>query len=353
MIRKKLFICAALLFVASNGFAQRDSIVIEGRVVNAQGIPLSKAIIKAQHADTGFITHVDGAFSLTLPAKGDSVLFSKEGFADYLDFFCYNYKGVVILDEGMSSWMSYAEYVTAMRDVAKNYYAAGLKFLEGDAENAPDYKKAFVCFTRAANMEYSDAKYQLGRMFDEGLGITQNHTSAAIWYQKSEGKTKALARLGEMYAEGIGVEQDYQKAANYFHEAAEMGDSVYSSSRLEELLSQGLAQRELLPDSRIVDVVEINAQFPAGNQALFSWLAHNVRYPVQAQERGIMGVVVVQFVVNKDGSIVDVHAIKSPSPILSKEAERVVRAMPQWIPASQGGKPVRSRFNLPITFRLS
>lgn len=353
MAHKMITVCAALLFVASYAFAQADSVVIEGRVVNAQGIPLSKAIVKAKHAEEGVVTRVDGAFSLKVPAAGDTVVFSKEGLADFWDFFCYNYKGVVIMEESSSSWMSYGQYVKAMEGVAQKYHEAGLKFLQGEEGSEPDYKKAFACFTRAANMEYAPAIYQLGRMFDEGLGVSQNHTSAAIWYQKAARNAKALARLGEMYAEGIGVEQNYQQAANCFFEAEQEGDSVSSPKRLEELLSQGLAKQELLPELKVYDVVEENASFPGGNQACYTWLAKRMRYPRKAQEQGIQGRVIVQFVIDKDGSLRDILVVRSPDPSLSQEAIRLVSGMPKWTPARQGGKPVRSRFKLPIAFNLS
>ena len=352
MIRKVISFFAAFLFVAAYASAQADSVVVEGRVVNAQGIPLSKVTVQASHLDYSIVTRVDGAFSLTLPAEGDTVYFSKEGLADFWDFFCYNYKGVVIMGETSSSWMSYGQYVSAMSGTAEKYYQAGMKFLEGEAGGEPDLKKAFMCFTRAANMEYPAGYYQLGRMFDEGLGISQNQTSAIIWYQKANGNAKALARLGDMYAEGIGTEQNYQRAADYFHEAVYQGDSVYSAKRLEELLSQGLAKRELLPELRILEVVETNAMFPGGDEACFEWISKHIKYPVKAQELGIQGRVMVQFVVNKDGSIVDVKVLRSPDSSLAQEAARLVGSMPRWIPATQNGKPVRARFNLPIIFHF-
>ncbi len=110
--------------------------------------------------------------------------------------------------------------------------------------------------------------------------------------------------------------------------------------------------REESDDDRIFEVVEENAQFPGGDDACYKWLSDNIKYPAIAQEQGIQGRVFVQFVVNKDGTIVDVKVLRSPDPSLSKEAERVVKLMPKWKPARQGNKPVRSRFNLPVMFRL-
>ncbi|MBQ0049326.1 MAG: energy transducer TonB [Bacteroidales bacterium] len=110
---------------------------------------------------------------------------------------------------------------------------------------------------------------------------------------------------------------------------------------------------EQVEDDRIFDVVEQNAQFPGGDEACYKWLSDNIKYPPICSEQGIQGRVFVSFVVNKDGSIVDVKIVRSPDENLSKEAERVVKMMPKWKPARQGNKTVRSRFNLPVLFRLN
>ena len=78
----------------------------------------------------------------------------------------------------------------------------------------------------------------------------------------------------------------------------------------------------------------------------------HVHYPAICVKQRIQGRVIVSFAVNKDGAISDVETIQSPHPLLSKEAERVVKIMPKWVPAMFDGKPVRSSYNLPITFTL-
>ena len=106
-------------------------------------------------------------------------------------------------------------------------------------------------------------------------------------------------------------------------------------------------------DDRIYEMVEENAQFPGGDEECFKWLSEHIKYPSICQEQGVQGRVIVNFVVNKDGSIVDVKTVRSPDNNLTKEAERVVKMMPKWKPARQGNKPVRSRFTLPVMFRLN
>ena len=103
----------------------------------------------------------------------------------------------------------------------------------------------------------------------------------------------------------------------------------------------------------VFQVVETMPEFPGGPQALFKYLADNVKYPVIAQENGIQGRVICQFVVNKDGSIVDVVAVRSSGEAsLDKEAIRVIKSMPKWKPGKQRGKPVRVKYTVPVNFRL-
>lgn len=102
----------------------------------------------------------------------------------------------------------------------------------------------------------------------------------------------------------------------------------------------------------IFQVVETMPSYPGGNEALTKYLSDNIRYPVIAQENGIQGRVICQFVVNKDGSIVDIQVVRSVDPSLDKEAERVIRNMPKWNPGKQRGKSVRVKYTLPVNFRL-
>ncbi len=110
---------------------------------------------------------------------------------------------------------------------------------------------------------------------------------------------------------------------------------------------------EHVDDDRIFDVVEQNAQFPGGEEACYKWLSEHIKYPSICQEQGIQGRVFLSFVVNKDGSIEQVKVLRSPDDNLSNEAIRVVKLMPKWKPARQGNKTVRSKFNLPVMFRLN
>jgi TonB family protein len=96
--------------------------------------------------------------------------------------------------------------------------------------------------------------------------------------------------------------------------------------------------------------VEMSAEFPNGINAMNNFIKSNVRYPEGAKRIGLSGRVYIQFTVNKNGSLSDFTFIKGISKELDEEALRVIKLMPDWKPAQQNGKPVNSRFVLPIPF---
>ena len=105
-------------------------------------------------------------------------------------------------------------------------------------------------------------------------------------------------------------------------------------------------------EEEIFMVVEQMPEFPGGMAELMKFLSKNIKYPTIAQENGIQGRVIVQFVVNQDGSIVDPVVMRSVDPYLDKEALRVISSMPKWKPGMQRGKAVRVKYTVPVTFRL-
>ena len=118
-------------------------------------------------------------------------------------------------------------------------------------------------------------------------------------------------------------------------------------------LKETVAQPEPKPEvEKVFEVVEQMPSFPGGDKALLEYLSNNIKYPVVAQENGVQGRVVVSFVVEKDGSITDVKVVRSVDPSLDKEAARVVKSMPRWIPGKQNGSAVRVKYNVPVSFKL-
>ena len=103
----------------------------------------------------------------------------------------------------------------------------------------------------------------------------------------------------------------------------------------------------------IYEVVEQMPEFPDGGQSgLMDYLKKNIQYPEAAKKAGVQGRVILQFVVDKDGSIDNVSVLRGVNPDLDKEAIRVVSNMPNWKPGMQKGKPVSVKYTVPIAFSL-
>lgn len=105
-------------------------------------------------------------------------------------------------------------------------------------------------------------------------------------------------------------------------------------------------------ENKVFDIVEQQPMFPGGPAALMKYLSEHTKYPVVAQENGVQGRVTVQFVVEKDGSVSDVHVLRGVDPSLDKEAVRVVKSLPRWTPGKQNGITVRVNYRVPVLFRL-
>lgn len=135
-------------------------------------------------------------------------------------------------------------------------------------------------------------------------------------------------------------------------------EDVIGNSESGEVLKakEALVTEEIKPKEADLNkpftVVEQMPSFPGGTAALMKFLGKQIKYPSVAEEMGIQGRVVCSFIVERDGSVTDIHVVKSVDPSLDKEAQRVIAAMPKWIPGRQNGQAVRVKYSLPVTFRL-
>ena len=93
-------------------------------------------------------------------------------------------------------------------------------------------------------------------------------------------------------------------------------------------------------------------EFPGGQKALLAFLGNNVRYPVIAQENGVQGKVYVAFIIDEKGRVTNPTILRGEDESLNREALRVVASMPNWKPGRQHDKPVKVRYNVPISFQL-
>ena len=106
------------------------------------------------------------------------------------------------------------------------------------------------------------------------------------------------------------------------------------------------------PNKEIFDQAETMPEFPGGVGKLMEYVAKNVRYPKEAEDKCLQGRVIATFIVEKDGSITSAKIVRSIDPALDAEALRVINGMPNWKPGTQKGEPVRVKYTIPISFRL-
>ena len=120
---------------------------------------------------------------------------------------------------------------------------------------------------------------------------------------------------------------------------------------IEEYVPIEIEEEEIV-EEEIFLIVEDQASFPGGEAKLYEFIRNNVKYPELAKETGIEGTVFVQFVVEKDGTLSNVQALRKIGGGCDEEAIRVVKSMPKWKPGSQRGRNVRCSFTIPIKFTL-
>lgn len=107
------------------------------------------------------------------------------------------------------------------------------------------------------------------------------------------------------------------------------------------------------PDDLVYDVVEEMPEFPGGIPALLTFMKENIKYPAEAQKKGVQGRVIVKFVVDKQGQVTNAKVERPVDPALDAEALRVVNSIPRWTPGKQGGKLVNVGYVLPVHFGLN
>ena len=115
-------------------------------------------------------------------------------------------------------------------------------------------------------------------------------------------------------------------------------------------VDQYLAERK--DTINVYDCVEQMPSFPGGTQKLKEFIEENLRYPKELEESCVQGRVIVRFIVERNGKLSNVKVVKSVHPVLDKEALRIVKLMPRWIPGRQNGITVRVKCYIPIIFRL-
>ena len=127
----------------------------------------------------------------------------------------------------------------------------------------------------------------------------------------------------------------------------------FSTATSDDIVSSEVDIETETNDSEAFDVVEKMPEYPGGIEGMMKFLQENIHYPETASKAGIQGRVLINFIVESDGRISNIHVVRKVNDDLDAEAVRVVGAMPKWTPGMQKGKAVRVKYTLPISFRLN
>lgn len=125
-----------------------------------------------------------------------------------------------------------------------------------------------------------------------------------------------------------------------------------AETRIQEVETIVQPEVEEEKSDEIFTIVEVSAEPKGGHAAFYKYVAESIHYPPQAKRMNVQGKVFVEFVVNKDGSITNVIAVKGIGAGCDEEAVRIVKNSPPWNPGRQRGQPVKQRMVMPITFKL-
>lgn len=131
----------------------------------------------------------------------------------------------------------------------------------------------------------------------------------------------------------------------------ELDVEVTEETVIEDIVFEEAPEEEEVEE--VFTIVEDQPEFPGGMPAFYEFVSKNMKYPAQARRMGIEGRVFVQFVVDKDGSVTEVKAVKGIGAGCDEEAERVLRMSPKFKPGKQRGRAVKVRMVLPIIFKLN
>lgn len=204
-------------------------------------------------------------------------------------------------------------------------------------------KKRIKMMNKRRTSEIGKAKYLLFAPLAGALLMVSNIESVA-------------REIGEQVPEVAEVQQKADQALNADVAVANPMAKAEEAKAAELAKAEAKASDVTAPADTtknvVYDVTETLPQFPGGQGVMMKYLAANIKYPASAVKAKKQGRVIVAFVIQKDGSVTNARIVRSVDPELDAEALRIVKAMPNWTPGTQDGKPVNVRYTIPVVFSL-
>jgi TonB family protein len=316
----KFFYTLAFVFTATLCFAQRQNIYFlknNGQYVDVRDSADYIRILR--EPDTGsalfnvFEYYLNGKIKFTgksltispIRLQGTSVGYYKSGGKEKIS----NYKNGRLIDE---------QYI---------FYPNGKMYLLKQYPPAPDLK------------EYGEQGFLVKECTDSlGTSITKDGNGRFVGYDDTFTKITEEGRIKNGKRDSIWAGNDKETRFKEIYKEGELisGVATYANGTT----STYSKSRLVLPE------------FAGGVDGFGRFIGKNVRYPQQARERGIQGVVIVSFVIEKDGSLSDIKAAKPANPYLDNEAIKMIGQSPKWLPGTKFGVPIRTTYSTPISFTL-
>lgn len=206
----------------------------------------------------------------------------------------------------------------------------------GTVVDAEGNKLANVRITEVKENSSTSGKRFLGTTDAQGhfsITVPEGTNFGFVYMYEKEGKRQGLIRLYN--AQMLSAEAKRTDMVVVLKEPV---------PNMDELAKQGT--------DHVYQVVDEMPQFPGGNNAMMTFMIQNTKYPAEAIAKGTQGRVIVQFIVDKEGNLKDIHVLRSVDPLLDAEAIRMVSSMPKWTPGKSMGQPVNVQFTLPVQFNL-
>ena len=230
------------------------------------------------------------------------------------------------------------------------YHLLGLAYRQSNEStkiannfNLLPLKKRIKMMNKRRTSEIGKAKYLLFAPLAGALLMVSNIESVA-------------REIGEQVPEVAEVQQKADQALNADVAVANPMAKAEEAKAAELAKAEAKASDVTAPADTtknvVYDVTETMPQFPGGQGVMMKYLAANIKYPASAVKAKKQGRVIVAFVIQKDGSVTNARIVKSVDPELDAEALRIVKAMPNWTPGTQDGKPVNVRYTIPVVFSL-
>jgi protein TonB len=216
--------------------------------------------------------------------------------------------------------------------------------------------------------EKADLRKRVGLHFSIGLLVTMSIVVMAFEYRKYDRTEFADMSVNTEFEELLEIPPTEQPPPPppkiKQPEIVEVPDEEEIEEEIEVDLDVDITEETVIeeiiveeaPEEEVAEqvflIVEEPATPPGGYDAFYKYIADNLKYPAQARRMGIEGRVYVQFVVDKDGTLTEVQAVKGIGAGCDEEAVRVIKNAPKWSPPKQRGKPVKQRIVVPIVFQL-